>query len=596
MVMKKFLKTLFPSAMWTSTACGYAVSIFIKLMLFNVIWCLQTTFTAFSYPETYVNAILLTLLFLSPYMLLRSNRAQLVVLFFIDLGLIANLMYSRTYNAIIPLASYTLAGNLSDFLPSVVDSMRWIDLLFPLSTLLMIIYRTTKGKEGHKSRRFHRLYWTYMGIFVVLSAVLLGLKGGLTKAIDDNQDANHYTCVVPMYTIWGNVLYQSMQTKEEFTPSMQKEIDDWFKEQPAYKPLPNTIKAKQNLVIVLCESLESWVINAKIEGKEIMPNINKALKDSATLYAPKVLTQVRGGRSIDCQLLLNAGMLPIQSGCYAVLYPNNRFYSLTKALAEKQKSNSWIMTVDKAVTWNQEMVAKAFGVNTLLSKPDWRLDEAVGSRKKLGDVSFMKQAVQKMQSGEVWKVGSKGFVQLVTYSGHNPFKLPKELSRLSLNNEYPDKMKDYMVMANYTDHALGILLRYLKSRPDYENTMVVITGDHEGLASDRENILKTTIGKKMVSAQQFTPFIVINSPKGGVYNEVMGQIDMYPTILNLMHLDNYKWKGMGQSILDPTKAPVAIGSNMDVQGNTQGVSPKEINRLKRAYRVADLLIRFNKLP
>ena len=349
-------------------------------------------------------------------------------------------------------------------------------------------------------------------------------------------------------------------------------------------------------MIVLCESLESWVINAKIEGKEIMPNINKALKDSATLYAPKVLTQVRGGRSIDCQLLLNAGMLPIQSGCYAVLYPNNRFYSLTKALAEKQKSNSWIMTVDKAVTWNQEMVAKAFGVNTLLSKPDWRLDEAVGSRKKLGDVSFMKQAVQKMQSGEVWKVGSKGFIQLVTYSGHNPFKLPKELARLSLNNEYPDKMKDYMVMANYTDHALGILLRYLKSRPDYKNTMVVITGDHEGLASDRENILKTTIGKKMVSAQQFTPFIVINSPKGGVYNEVMGQIDMYPTILNLMHLDDYKWKGMGQSILDPTKAPIAIGSNMDIQGNTKGVSPKEINRLKRAYRVADLLIRFNKLP
>ena len=53
---------------------------------------------------------------------------------------------------------------------------------------------------------------------------------------------------------------------------------------------------------------------------------------------------------------------------------------------------------------------------------------------------------------------------------------------------------------------------------------------------------------------------------------------------------------MGQSILDPTKAPIAIGSNMDIQGNTKGVSPKEINRLKRAYRVADLLIRFNKLP
>ena len=35
------------------------------------------------------------------------------------------------------------------------------------------------------------------------------------------------------------------------------------------------------------------------------------------------------------------------------------------------------------------------------------------------------------------------------------------------------------------------------------------------------------------------------------YDKVMGQIDMYPTLLNLLQLDDYYWSGLGQSILDP---------------------------------------------
>ena len=68
---------------------------------------------------------------------------------------------------------------------------------------------------------------------------------------------------------------------------------------------------------------------------------------------------------------------------------------------------------------------------------------------------------------------------------------------------------------------------------------------------------------------------------------------MYPTILNLMHLDDYIWKGMGQSILDKEKKPLAVSPQMDLAGNTEGVTSDEIQRLKNAYRISDLLIRFN---
>ena len=50
------------------------------------------------------------------------------------------------------------------------------------------------------------------------------------------------------------------------------------------------------------------------------------------------------------------------------------------------------------------------------------------------------------------------------------------------------------------------------------------------------------------------------------YDKFMGQIDIYPTLLNLMQLDTYRWHGLGQSILDPRKAGVAVGSVMNVEG------------------------------
>ncbi|WP_311441824.1 LTA synthase family protein [Hoylesella enoeca] len=591
--MKRLLNRIFPRNQWDAPTRQYAIALFLKFILFDVIWCLQTTFTSFSMPELYVNTALATLVLLLPYIVTRRDWVQLAVLFVVDALLVCNLMYSRTYNSVIPLSSYGLAGNLSDFLPSVIDSMRWIDLLFPLSTVGLLIHRLRRRHPMSKRRRVIMPYAVLTLVVAGISAVQLAVKGGLTKAFDHLQSANYYTCIVPMYTIFGHLYYDAIQTDRPFTPEMKRKIEHWMVEKPAYRPLSDSISRRTNLVVVLCESLESWVLERQVEGIEITPNLNRILRESSTLYAPHVLTQVKGGRSIDCQLLLNAGMLPVNSGCYAMRYPDDTFLTLTKALHAREKSRSYLLTVDKAVTWNQAIVARSFGIDTLLAKPCWRLDEKVGSRKKLGDVSFMKQAVEKMRQGEIWKSGEHVYLQFVTYSGHNPFVLPDALKRIKLHGNYPVKMRDYITMANYTDHALGILLNYLKTRPDYKNTMIVITGDHEGLAADREDIRRSAIGRKMVSSHLHTPFIVVNSPVGVRYDAVMGQVDMYPTILNLLHLDDYAWKGIGQSILDPSKAPAAVGSDMQVEVSGQGVSPQEIERLKQAHTVSDLMIRYD---
>lgn len=360
------MKKLFPHTLWnrdTTSLLGCAAS---KFIVFDIIWCLQTTFTSFSLPEVYVNSLLAALLFILPFILTGKKWLEYLVLFILDGLLISNLMYCRTYNSMIPLESYLLASNLSDFTASVIDSMRWIDALLPLSTLICIYSlhkRKNRGAEasgrerGAYALRIKQYALTTLAAFL-LSVILIFAKGGPEKAFNNLDNANMYTCKVPMYTIFGNLIHEANQQKTVFTPKIKAEIDDWMKQQPAYQPLADSIARKKTLVVIFCES---------------------------------------------------------------------------------------------------------------------------------------------------------------------------------------------------------------------------------------------PAAKGIVSDKQFTPFIVVNAPVGGIYNKVMGQVDQYPTILNLMHLDHYKWKGMGQSIFDPRKYPAAVGSdNMNVE-TTGNVPEKEIKRLTQAHRISDFLIRYDKI-
>ena len=121
--------------------------------------------------------------------------------------------------------------------------------------------------------------------------------------------------------------------------------------------------------------------------------------------------------------------------------------------------------------------------------------------------------------------------------------------------------------------------------------MIVITGDHEGLASHRSELCKSKAGRGVISDKQYTPLIIINSPLGMRYDKVMGQIDIYPTLLNLLQLDDYRWTGMGQSILDAEKKPIAVGSLMNVEQEQEDAATVE--RLKKAHEVSDKMLKFN---
>lgn len=578
--------------LWDKTAIIFAVGIFLTFVAFDVIWCMDTTFASFSFFETYATKIIATLALAGVYALTRCRWAQIVVMALLDVLLVANLMYFRTYYSAIPASSYLEAGNLADFKASVTDSLRWADIVLPLITIATAVmafrYKTTKRQPLTAVLK----WWAtpLAGFALLLTGVNL-CKGGFHKSLRSvRQSAYLCSADAPIFSVFGCIWYDITDAAEPITPEKQTEIERWLASQPKHQPADSVTEKRSNLLIVFAESLESWVLEKKVDGKEITPCLNRLLKEKSTLYAPNVLTQVKGGRSIDAQLMICSGLLPLMSGTYSSLYYDNTFYTLQKAMRGLKHSRSYLLTIDKVSTWNQGAVARSFGTDTIISYHDFKMTEAFGTHKRIGDASFFQQCREKIERGEVWKPGESVYMQFVTYSGHAPFKLPDHLRTITFPASIPEKAADYMTTAHYTDKAIGDFVAYLKTLPQYKETIVVIVGDHEGLASYRQELVGNPACRGLVSDKQLTPFIVLNSPVGMRYDKFMGQIDIYPTLLNLMQLDAYRWHGLGQSILDPRKQGVAVGSVMNVEGTG---SDKEVERLKEAHTVSDYMLRYD---
>lgn len=578
--------------LWDKTSIVFAVGIFLTFVAFDVIWCMDTTFASFSFFETYATKIIATLALAGVYALTRCRWAQIVVMALLDVLLVANLMYFRTYYSAIPASSYLEAGNLADFKASVTDSLRWADivlLLISIATAVMAFrYKTTKRQPLTAVLK----WWAapLAGFALLLTGVNL-CKGGFHKSLRSvRQSAYLCSADAPIFSVFGCIWYDITDAAEPITPEKQAEIEQWLASQPKHQPADSVTEKRSNLLIVFAESLESWVLEKKVDGKEITPYLNRLLKEKSTLYAPNVLTQVKGGRSIDAQLMICSGLLPLMSGTYSSLYYDNTFYTLQKAMRGLKHSRSYLLTIDKVSTWNQGAVARSFGTDTIISYHDFKMTEAFGTHKRIGDASFFQQCREKIERGEVWKPGESVYMQFVTYSGHAPFKLPDHLRTITFPASIPEKAADYMTTAHYTDKAIGDFVAYLKTLPQYKETIVVIVGDHEGLASYRQELVGNPACHGLVSDKQLTPFIVLNSPVGMRYDKFMGQIDIYPTLLNLMQLDTYRWHGLGQSILDQRKQGVAVGSVMNVEGTG---SDKEVERLKEAHTVSDYMLRYD---
>src|SRR5213595_3687773 len=137
-----------------------------------------------------------------------------------------------------------------------------------------------------------------------------------------------------------------------------------------------------------------------------------------------------------------------------------------------------------------------------------------------------------VQRAEKWMNANPAgphFVWVHLYDPHDPYEPPPPYSQT-----YKDRLYDGEIA--YADSALGNFVAYLKKLGRYENSVIVVVGDHgEGLGEHHED----THGIFLYDSTTHVPLIVKlpNAREAGdVIDKQVRTTDIMPTILNSLSI------------------------------------------------------------
>ena len=328
---------------------------------------------------------------------------------------------------------------------------------------------------------------------------------------------------------------------------------------------------RRNLILILTESLCAWPIGLEVGGTEVTPYLNSLARDTTVLYFPKVLPQVKDGRSSDAQLILNTGLLPLASGAAAGIYGLNTYPSLPKTL-KKLGYTSISLTCDNRTVWNQDATSRSYGFDRLYE----RMDQ--GRLCPESDSILFERTLPVLQ-----KLRKPFYAQIVTFSGHDPVETT--FGSALRQADIPDRtVMNYLIITQFVDRSIGRFIEALQEAGLYDESIVVIVGDHDSTITRNRYEGRT----ERTLEDRYIPLFVLNAPLKTETGKVIAQSDIYPSLLDLMGAADYPFHGLGESVFRHQSDCAADFDREWAGGNTDDSVRR---RRLEAWRVSDILLR-----
>lgn len=576
--------------------------IFLKSMLF--IGYMGTTKASgintskgfFSAPP-YLEYLLYVVLILS-FTFLLKGRKRLWALFTADILMtaffLADALYFRATTCFLNLFILADLPGFKQILLNAALYFRPIDIIFILDIPFICIYILFVKDLYRGSKRSLSLFLftliiplIYITYYHYKIDVYKRCFYGQTAFVQSWAPTQTMSSLGPIgYHLFDIYNYYENSRPYVLTSEDKEEISNWYKENK--EELPDNkylgMFKNKNLIIIQVESLENFVVNLKVDGQEITPNINKLLNNS--LYFNNYHENVNNGISADSDLLTNTGLYPVSVGSTYMRYPGNTYkYSLPNVL-ESKGYNTLAIHPDKGSFWNWVPAMKSIGFDKCMDATSFNINENIGLG--ISDIDYFNQIAPVLD-----KMKNPFYAFMVTQSSHGPFDIPESDRELKLDESlHGNIMGDYLQSIHYADKAVGKFINELKSKGLLNNTMLVIYGDHTGVHKfyqDKVDAIKPSQDWWMHNEME-VPLIIYNpSVTGKTFSIEGGQIDVMPTIEYLMGIDKseYENEAMGKVLLNTNKN-YTILQNFKMYGN---YTEKDEKHAKNGITISDKIIR-----
>lgn len=317
--------------------------------------------------------------------------------------------------------------------------------------------------------------------------------------------------------------------------------------QPAYW---GAAKGK-NVIVIQLEAFQNFLVNLKIDGKEITPNMNKLVKDH--MYFPHFFQQVGQGNTADAEFVVNTSLYVPSNGAASEVYADKALPSAPKTFAASGYQTATFHT-NSVVFWNRDQLYKALGWEKYYDDKFFGKNDLVS----FGSSDELLYAKTADELARMQGTGKPFYVQVISMSGHHPFRIPERKFKMELPDRYKGTLVgDYIQSQNYADYALGQFVDELKKNGVWDNSVIVLYGDHQGLPiyslnNKEKKLMKEIYGREYTLPDMMNIPLVLSVPnqKAQTLEQVGGQSDIFPTLANLIGVSLKNQVHFGQDLLN----------------------------------------------
>ncbi|GIN88148.1 phosphoglycerol transferase [Heyndrickxia sporothermodurans] len=549
---------------------GFSFYIFAVILLWLktlIIYFFEFDLRTASFIETIIlliNPIGSIALFLSISLFFSKKIRKIVfmIIYILLTGILyGNILYYRFYIDFVTVPILFQFQNVGGLSQSTLELISWTDPFLFVDIIILIwllIKKTEKGLSISKRNKLSVISGSLILVLVITSCEFIENPQIFKKSYD--RESLVKTLGSFNYHIYDILFNSKMFVQRAFADSADiKEVNQYLdsqKEDQNVKSSLYGVGKGKNIILISLESTQQFVINRKINGEEITPFLNSLIKDS--LYFPNFYHQTAQGKTSDAEFMIDDGLYPLSGGSVFVRRPKNEFYALPTILKEQGYYSAVFHSNDESF-WNRENMYQSLGYDKFYSKSYYHVNVENSVNYGLKDIPFFEQSIPYLK-----ELPKPFYAKFLTLTNHFPFILNQEDQYLKDMEENPDLVHRYLNTIRYEDEAIKIFINELKKQGLYDNSVIILYGDHYGISRSYYKELENVLGKEITPVDQVelqkVPLIIHIPGQGAqVIKTIGGQTDIRQTILDLQGIQPKKKAiDFGHSLISDKKNNMVI--------------------------------------
>ncbi|MEI3604214.1 LTA synthase family protein [Pseudogracilibacillus sp. SE30717A] len=492
-----------------------------------------------------INPISSTLVFLGIALFARGRRVGgyiIVIHSLMSLLLYANVVFYRFNSDFITLPVLTQTGNFGSLGSSIASLVTWTDIFYSLDILILIAVFIWSRQIWSSERMKLRRPVTIIALGVLIFSINLGLaEADRPQLLKRTFDRNYIVKYLGAYNFTIYDALQNLKTSTERVLADSNDITEVqnYTDNKYAEPDPELfgVAKGKNIIKIHLESFQSFLIDYKLHGEEVTPFINSLVNEHADefTYYENFFHQTEQGKTADAELIMDTSLYGLPQGSAFVTKGKNTYQALPAILNQEQGYKSSVFHGDSKSFWNRDEIYKQLGVDYFFDEAyyDMSDDKVIGYGLK--DKPFFKESMPILESME-----QPFYAHLMTLTHHHPYLIDEEEATIDPAETNDSSVDRYFQTARYLDESLEQFFNDLKEAGLYEDSVIILYGDHYGISENHTRALSELFGEeitpfKYAELQRVPLMIKIPGVEGkGTVSEYAGQVDVVPTLLHLL--------------------------------------------------------------